>query len=49
MADETTDISNSEEATIYIHWVIDPKEFIRFCTVDTIHAATLALISGTDF
>ena len=30
MADETTDISNSEQATIFIHWVTDPRGFIGF-------------------
>ena len=41
MADETTDISNSEQATIYIHWVTDPRGFIGYSTVDSIQAATL--------
>ena len=33
MADETTDISNSEQATLFIHWVTDPQGiyWILYC------------------
>ena len=48
MVDETTDVSNKEQVTIFLHWATDNfqvhEEFLGLYHVDSIDAATITIV-----